>query len=178
MYPSPPSSSARRSPARSRRRGPCARRSWPGCTALGVTRQLTGELEGAAIALAEARDIYQDVGSRLGSAEVNNALGVLLLHQGQTPTALEHHNAALHAANEAQNSLEEANALRGIASCLHALDKPAESISHLRQALEIYSAHVKTTESRNTSLIQEGSSAAFRSVPIGVVRTVGRWRVR
>jgi tetratricopeptide (TPR) repeat protein len=106
--------------------------------ALGVARQLTGELQGAAIALAEARDIYHEVGSRLGTAEVNNALGALLLQQGQSSTAVEHHNAALLAANEARNSLEEANALRGIASCLHTLDKPAESINHLRQALEIY----------------------------------------
>jgi hypothetical protein len=87
--------------------------------------------------VAEAIELFRDLGSRHDLAMALNSLGELSSRTSAPQEARSHHREALALARELGAPLEEARALEGIGrSLLH--QDPAEAAARLRQALGIY----------------------------------------
>jgi tetratricopeptide (TPR) repeat protein len=87
--------------------------------------------------LAEAIELFRDLGDRHGLAKALNSLGELSLRTSAAEESRSHHAKALAIARELGTPGEQARALEGIGRSLLRGD-PAEAAAHLREALEIY----------------------------------------
>jgi hypothetical protein len=87
--------------------------------------------------VAEAMELFRDLGDRHGLAKALNSLGELSMRTSAAQEARSHHAEALAIARELDTPAEQARALEGIGRSLVHRD-PAEAAAHLRQALEIY----------------------------------------
>jgi Tfp pilus assembly protein PilF len=79
-----------------------------------------------------------DLGDRLGQAEVLNNLGELLYRSPDLGRARDYHSQALAIAREIGAPLEEARALEGIGRCYLHDGNPDDGSVYLHQALSIY----------------------------------------
>jgi tetratricopeptide (TPR) repeat protein len=101
-------------------------------------RRASGDQPGAARDLAEALDIYRDIGDRGGQIVALNASGRLALDRADTDQARSCHQRALDLAQETDSPPDRAHALAGLGRCARAEGQTARARSALRQAQEIF----------------------------------------
>jgi tetratricopeptide (TPR) repeat protein len=88
--------------------------------------------------LAEALDIYRDIGNRNGEAEALNDKGTLHRVSGDLAQAEGCHQQALDLARAIASSRNQAHALAGLGRCALAAGHATRGEALLRQALEIF----------------------------------------
>ena len=98
----------------------------------------SGDYPGAAQALDQAADIYRDIGSQGGEAEVLNERGTLHRISGDLAQAEGCHRQALDLARAIASSRAEAHALAGLGRSAVAAGHATQAEVFLRQALEIF----------------------------------------
>lgn len=80
-------------------------------------RHQDGDNAEAAANLNRAREIYHDIGYRLGEAEALNAIGELMFTTGAIAESRARHEEALAIATAITSRREQARALEGISKC-------------------------------------------------------------
>jgi tetratricopeptide (TPR) repeat protein len=100
-------------------------------------RLLTGDYPAAAANVAEAIELFRDLGSRHDLARALNSLGEISFQTSAPQEARSRYGQALTIAREVGAPLEEARALEGIGRSLLHQDS-AEAAAYLQHALEIY----------------------------------------
>jgi len=101
-------------------------------------QQRSGEYGAASASLQQALELYRELGSPLGEADVLNSLGELLSRTTRTHGARGHHTRALAIARDVGAPLVEALALEGIGDSHLQDGNPRIAASYLHQALTIY----------------------------------------
>ena len=99
--------------------------------------QLTGDYDAAAGTVAQAIELFRDLGSRHGLAMALNTGGELAARTSAAEEARRYHSEALAIARELGARPVEARALAGVGRSLLHRD-PAEAAGYLRDALAIF----------------------------------------
>lgn len=107
---------------------------------LGAAVGATGDFARADALHTKALQVYRELHHQLGQAWTHNNRGVLLRKASNTPDALNAHRVALELAREIRGSLEEAQALEGMAHCELDLGRRDDARTHLDKATAIYTA--------------------------------------
>lgn len=96
-----------------------------------------GKLQQAIPYYREAETIFRENGDKRGIAIFENQLGDFYHDLKQPQQALAHHQASLKLARDMQFDLLQVDALDGIANDMHLLNRPAEGVNYIEQALQL-----------------------------------------
>lgn len=126
---------------------------------------LTGDVDGAAVALGEARALNMALGDRAAHAAVDNELGLLAEERGDFPGALEAYRRALRIWQEDGDTHGAAEALNNIGYASYQLGGYADAQVYWQQAADAYAA------------LGEGTGTVRTLQNLGLLATArGRWR--
>jgi tetratricopeptide (TPR) repeat protein/transcriptional regulator with XRE-family HTH domain len=105
---------------------------------LGIARRSAGDFLRAAEALEDALAIFRNLGDRGGEANALNDIAAVYRLDHDVDRAEECHQRALELARRIGSEWDEAHALAGLGRCALSAGRPADAITGLQQALEIF----------------------------------------
>jgi DNA-binding SARP family transcriptional activator len=97
------------------------------------------EYQRASVALAEAKNLYEDLGDLRGTAEVNSQLAIVAMELGDGDTAISLYTAALQISRELDYRRGQAVNLANLANVLYTQGRVGPALGHYQEAATIFS---------------------------------------
>jgi DNA-binding SARP family transcriptional activator/tetratricopeptide (TPR) repeat protein len=97
------------------------------------------EYQRASVALAEAKNLYEDLGDLRGTAEVNSQLAIVAMELGDGDTAINLYTAALQISRELDYRRGQAVNLANLANVLYTQGRVGPALGHYQEAATIFS---------------------------------------